>query len=476
LTELGTAIDAEPEGKIVDDIEVRALDVIEPRDPAPAFLNVVHTTTRRYVVEREVLLRPGQRYQQALVDETARNLRELRQLSLVVVVPVKARTPGHVRLLVVVKDVWSLRPSLDLQAGPRGIERLSIEPLERNVAGTHHSVVARFALDPAAYLLGGGYYVPRFFGTRLYLVADANAYVDRSRGAIEGSYGQVSVTRSLYSSRSPWAFGLSVAWSDRVVRRFVDARVADYDAPETPGPDRIPDAYRARRVTEIASAVRSFGLAHKFDVLFGIEMTLRQYRTQGLEAYDPVAAASFERARLPRSDNRDAPFVQVHAYESSLVRLYDADTLALAEDLRPGYDLWLRAYPVTSALGSSRNFVGVYAGAAYTLLFPGAGTGFVRASAESLTEGASHGVDDGAVAASGTIASPRFFLGRLVLDGLTVQRWRNGLNLHSTLGGNTRLRGYPSEAFIGANLLAVNLELRARPVRLGTLQLGVVAF
>jgi len=473
LKALGASIDEAPEGKIVEDIEVRALDVIEPRDPAPAFLNALHVTTRGYVVEREVLLRRGEPYQQVLVDETARNLRELRQLSLVVAVALKGSTPRRVRLLVVVKDVWSLRPSLDLRAGPGGIERLLIEPLERNVAGSHDSVVLRFQLEPETYMFGAGYFVPRFAGTRLYFVSEANAFVQRGSGVVEGSYGQVAVWRPLYSSRSPWAFGFNVEWSDRIVRRYVDARVAEYDAPETPGPDHIPDAYRARKVTESVSAVRSFGRAHKFDVTLGAEMTVRQYRTHDLEGYDPRAVASFERARLPRSDNRGAPFLQVHAYESGLVRLYDLDTLALAEDFRPGYELWLRGYPVTTALGSSRNFVGVAAGAVYTWI---AGTGFVRASLESLTEATVHRVNDGAFAASGTIATPQFFLGRVVFDAFTVQRWRNSLNLRSTLGGDTRLRGYPSEALIGENVVAVNLELRTRPVRVGSLQFAAVLF
>ncbi|WP_394824194.1 BamA/TamA family outer membrane protein [Pendulispora albinea] len=476
LKELGASlasIDEAPEGKIVEDVQVRTLDVIEPRDPAPMILNALHTTSHRYVIEREVLLRAGDRYQQVLVDETARNLREVRQLSLVVVVPLRGSAPGRVRLLVVTKDVWSLRPSLDFRAGPGGFERLLIEPLERNVAGTHHSVVGRFALEPETYMLGAGYFVRRFEGTRLYVVAEANALIHRDRGAVEGSYGQLAAYRPLFSSRSPWGFGFDSEWSDRMVRRYVDAKVAEYDAPETPGRDGIPDMYRARKVTETAHAVRSFGLAHKLDVMFGAELTVRQYRMPEKERYDPEAVASFERARLPRSDNRGAPFLQVQAYESALVRLYNVDTLGLAEDFRRGYEFRLRGYPVTRALGSSRDLFGLAAGAAYTWI---AGNGIVRASVESLTEGSAQKIDDGALAVSGTIVTPSFFLGRVVFDAVTLQRWRNSLNLRSTLGGNTRLRGYPSDALIGENMFAMNLELRTRPVRISSLQIGAVLF
>src|SRR3982751_757268 len=74
---LATRADSEPEGKVVEGIDVVTLDVIEPRDPAPGFLNGFHATTRHYVIEREVLLLPGERFRAVLCDETARNLRQL---------------------------------------------------------------------------------------------------------------------------------------------------------------------------------------------------------------------------------------------------------------------------------------------------------------------------------------------------------------------------------------------------------------
>src|SRR5437763_10182281 len=64
------SIDVTPEGKIVEGIDVVALEVIEDRDPAPAFLNVLHTTTRRKTIVRESLLRPGDLYRKERVDET----------------------------------------------------------------------------------------------------------------------------------------------------------------------------------------------------------------------------------------------------------------------------------------------------------------------------------------------------------------------------------------------------------------------
>ena len=95
VEKLGVVVDPRPDGKILEGVEVVSLDVFEKRDPLPGFLTPVanwfHATTRHYVIEREVLVTPGQRWSQALVDETARNLRALPQLSLVLCVPLRER-------------------------------------------------------------------------------------------------------------------------------------------------------------------------------------------------------------------------------------------------------------------------------------------------------------------------------------------------------------------------------------------------
>src|SRR5690606_20921692 len=50
----------------------------------------------------------------------------------------------------------------------------------------------------------------------------------------------------------------------------------------------------------------------------------------------------------------------------------------------------------------------------------------------------------------------------LVYDGTWVVRPQNFSNRTVSLGGDTRLRGYPSLFFVGEHLLASNLEFRTR--------------
>ena len=93
LTRLHATIDPEPDGKIVEDIDVVPLEVIEEDDPAPLFLNIIHTTTRITTIRREVLVEPGEPYRQYRL---------------------------HVRVLIITKDVWSLRSLLSPLGGALG--------------------------------------------------------------------------------------------------------------------------------------------------------------------------------------------------------------------------------------------------------------------------------------------------------------------------------------------------------------------
>jgi len=70
------------------------------------------------------------------------------------------------------------------------------------------------------------------------------------------------------------------------------------------------------------------------------------------------------------------------------------------------------------------------------------------------------------------MVSPSFFAGRLVYDGTFLYRPFNYQNRLIALGGDGRLRGYPSQRFLGDNLVASNLELRTRSFQILTVLVG----
>jgi hypothetical protein len=457
----------------VEAIDVVTLEVIEPRDPAPSFLNVLHHTTRTSVIEREVLMTRGDRYRQTLCDETARNLRQLAQLSLVICTAAVGSSSDRVRVVVITKDVWSLRLGWAVSSNLGGIEQLQLVPTETNLGGYHQIVLGRYDYEPEAQSFGLGYRIPRLAGQRIAIAADANVDVSRHTGSVEGAAGSVSAGQPLYSTRTEWAWTAGAAARDEIVRRYVNAHLAHYDAKVTPENDAIPWAYRTRRFAQAATVTRSFGWANKLDVTTGAEMNLRVNRAEAPPGADPGAMAEFVGRAVPVSDTRVGPFVQMRTYTTSFLRVLDFETLGLQEDFRLGHDLWLRVYPVTRALGSSRDFLGTYAGAQYTLPF---GDGLARLAVESTVEAEKDRLSDAAVEASIRIVTPRLGFGRLVYDGVVLNRYRNYSNRSSLLGGGGRLRGYPSNFFVGKDLVASNLEFRTRPLEILSFQLGAAAF
>src|SRR5438045_757538 len=115
----GLTIEPAPEGKTIGAVEVVTLEVFSKRDWDFQLLNIFHRTTREGMIRREALFAAGQPYRQDLVDETWRNLQNPDLSGAVVIVPVKNPTPGLVDVLIVTRDVWSLRlnPEFEVQQG-----------------------------------------------------------------------------------------------------------------------------------------------------------------------------------------------------------------------------------------------------------------------------------------------------------------------------------------------------------------------
>src|SRR5690606_23106472 len=115
--------------------------------------NALHATTQDYIIRREMLLREGDRWVQVIIDETARNMRARMplQVSVDIMVPIATNEPDKVDLLVITKDIWSLRLSFDTSITPGGVENFLLVPQETNLFGKHHTAQTRFQYQPETY-------------------------------------------------------------------------------------------------------------------------------------------------------------------------------------------------------------------------------------------------------------------------------------------------------------------------------------
>lgn len=460
-----------PEGKIVEEIVVHRLDVFDEEDPVPDFFNVFHAITLERVVRREVLFAVDERWDAARVDETARNLRALPQLSLVLIVPMRGSAPDRVRVLIITKDVWSLRINSDFQIADGRLLYLSVQPSEINAFGTHGTVGLIFGLRPDTLAFGATLSNPRIGGSRIGSIVSGQVFTNRDSGDVEGSAGSFYYGQPLYSVDTRWAWSTYVAWRDEIFRRYVGATEDTFDSELTPGDDRLPFEYRSERQYSQIEVTRSFGKLHKHDLSLGMEANRRAVR---LDTPAPeVVREDFREKWMPRSDTRIGPFLQLEEHSATYRSLLDVDTLALQEDVKLGHDVLVRVYPAWADLGSTRTLLGTWLAASYTLAL---GDGFVRVLGGSRREFAQAGKTDGLLVGSTRIASPRFTGGRLVADGIVIDHYQNYLNDQVQMGGEGRLRGYPPLAFIGQHLAAASVELRTGSLNVLSAELGGAVF
>ncbi len=472
---LHASLDPAPEGKTIERIDVVPIDVFEKRDPLPRWLNVFHATTREAVVRDEVLLHVGGPYAQVLADDTLRNLRHLIQLSVVLVVAARGTRPDAVRVVVITKDVWSLRLNWDVAVDAGGLEQFIAQPSEWNVAGVHHVGSGLFIIDPATVTLGAGYEIPRVVGSRVSVAAGADVVANRQSGALEGSGAELVAGQPIYSGLTDWSWDATVAYADGITRVFQNAAQRLYLDPATGV--KVPIAYHARTYASLYEATRSFGWDVKHDVTVGADVNDSSFRPAF--SADGRTTADFASAYLPSSDARAGPFVQYHSYTKRYVRLIDFETLILQEDASLGHDLVLRAAPSFRALGASYDVVALYAAAQYSWSLS---DGFFRVGFASTTEPQPDHVGNAAVSPSARLVTPTVLgIGRLVADGTLLARWRDELNVRgacagfsryapfaqcaSFLGGSNRLRGYPTNFFVGKDFVAYNVEPPYFPVR-----------
>jgi hypothetical protein len=467
-----------PEGKTIERIDVTPLDVFEPRDPLPQWLNVFHATSRRSVILREMLLRQGERYQQALVDETLRNLRALPQLSLVLVVPTVGSAPDRIGIVIITKDVWSLRASWDIVAtgassrtNPGGIEELDLEPTETNIFGTHQTARLAFIYQPSALTFGVGYTIPRLDSSRIAMLADVDAMVSRATGDLEGTYGSLTAGQPLFSGLAHWSWDAVVGWQDVVTRRYVNAQLSNYVDPATGL--TVPYQYRTGYYGAQYELTRSFGwdIKHDITVSAGISRSVYRVPAAGL---NPTTVADFIRDRVPLSNTTVGPSIRYRTYTKRYLRVIDFDSLALQEDYGLGHDITLRVSPSFRALGGSRDVVDVDAAAQYTFALR---DGLFRISLATDNAIEPSRIADAVITPWAHLVTPTIGdLGRIVVDGGLEYRWRNYLRNYEIVGGGDRIRGFPTNFFVGKDMVAYSVEVRSRPVEILSCQLGAVAF
>jgi hypothetical protein len=486
LVKTGYRREPAPEGKQIESIVVLSEDIVGELDPYPRFINWVHAKTREHVIRRELLLKPGDAYASQKAEETERILRalgdETQILAVARIIPIQGSTPDQVSLLVLTKDLWSIRINASFLMVGTLLKQLRIKPTEQNFLGRNKHPSLDFDLQQATLGIGQAYVDPRVLGSGLRLEESASVIFNRQSGQPEGSQGQLVVSYPLRTLEDRWGAALDANGTVRTARLFRGPSIVELPYPDETAPTAfIPYVYEIRSVSAGGRLTRSFGRQYKTDVSVGLAGYSNQYRAPVATALTPPQAEWFDTHVLPYSETGTYLFGGVSAYEARWRIFRNLDTFGLPEDVRLGYRGTLEIRAAPRLLAGSTTYTRFEVGTSYrwalgeNLLHIGIGaaTRYMPGFVEDNVVGPWVNASALAVAYD---ATPVIGIGRFVGRAILDMRWNDLTKRRVLLGGGTGLRGAADGALSGSNSALFNFEYRTLPLEILTAQLGAVLF
>lgn len=479
--DLDSQPEGQPEGKLIEDIEIDTSQVILPGDfPLSKYipwtwLNSLHAKTRHEVIFRELLFHKGERFRSDLFEESGRNLRALFILSVARLVALKGSTPDRVKILVITKDQWSLRLNTEFRFDQARLDVLSFQFAEHNLAGRNKRLSFDFGFDPGRYALGMSYTDPRIWGSRHQLKIIGGIFLNRETSDAEGGQFYLQVGRPLFSLRTRLGWEAKALYLRDIARYFAGGTT---NVRKILG-EEIPDVYKREQLTTQVQVQYSAGVVHKLNISAGFRVQHMVYELPDTfpETISDEARAAYRRL-LPRSESASGPFIGVNLFVARYIRLKDIQTLALTEDFKLGPDLSFELRYASQIFGFSSN----YLEASGTL----SNLHYLRGNLFSYEWKAGvrlqHGVDPRGSLVNEYLSfqfreiSPSVGPFRLHLSALVQLRSRDLEQQRLTLGSDNGLRGFAPRALQGGSLYRVNAEIRTKALSLWSIQAGGVLF
>jgi outer membrane protein assembly factor BamA len=193
-------------------------DLAEENNAVFRLANKLHIQTRASVIAQQLLFKSGEPYSDRLLRESERILRRNRYLYDVDIVP-KAYHDGVVDLEVRTRDVWTLKPGINLGRSG-GVNSGGFEILESNLLGYGKEISISSQKDVDRTTNEFRYYDPRLLGSWNRLFA---SYSDNS----DGRRQEYWIDHPFYSLDSRWSANTSVFDWTRTDARYNLGQIVD---------------------------------------------------------------------------------------------------------------------------------------------------------------------------------------------------------------------------------------------------------
>jgi outer membrane protein assembly factor BamA len=388
----------------------------------------LHVDTRDSVIEAQLLFRSGDLYSRHLLEETERNLRQLRFIR-EPEVRITGYHDGVVDLEVVAHEVWTTNPGLSYGRSG-GTDKTGIELEELNLLGFGKHLAFDYSDDVDRSSFAIRWHDPNMFGSRW-----RNDLV--LRDSDDGSGQSLAVERPFYALDTHWSAGIALGRDETV-----------------------------EHVYRLGEQVAGYGQRLEFGELrYGWSAGLRDGWVRRFTAGLRRDHADFEfapgepaPAALPPSRHLDYPWLRFEAIEDDFDTTRNRDQIARTEDFQFGTRYAVELGWAGEAFGSDRNAAILRAEAARGFrlgddhaLFLDAALSGRQESGDFrdalLTAGLRYYVPDG----------PK----RTFYASLTAEAGhRLDADHERLLGGDSGLRGYPLRYQAGQGRALLTLEQR----------------
>ncbi|MBN2495934.1 MAG: BamA/TamA family outer membrane protein [Deltaproteobacteria bacterium] len=498
LSRLDLEPEPDPAGKRIERVAVVRFPIVRPLDPGQRWLhrtyvpvvleyaNLLHVVTREHIIRQELLFADGQVYDEALVRESARNLRALPLIfSTVRIVTARGSSPDRVVVVVITKDLWSIRLNSNGNFGGGVFNYFYMTPSEQNFLGYNQRLSLHFYLDRDTYAIGQAYRVPRLLGSRIQVEEDAAVRINHRRGGTEGGYGSLLFQRPLFSLSTRWGFFVDGRFDLGIDRHYqgADYRLWKVDDEATGASWILPEIYAHQHFAARAIGQAAFG--ERFRTVLSAGYSMRSYTyelTDGMALLPEPVRDVFRASIMPLDEQYGSLVAGVEFFEARYRRFQNIQTLGLTEDFRLGPRALGELGWAEPVFGFSQEHLRLYVELGWRECFSGdivsaRLVGSIRYMPEHGIEQAhTDWIDRYAEIELENVSPSLWDLGRLFVRLRYVYSQYSRARTRYSLGGENTLRGFVSGFRAGERLLNVNVEFRSRPWVFDTIHLGFVVF
>jgi hypothetical protein len=392
----------------------------------------------------------------------------------VAIVPVASRRPGTVDLLVVTRDVWSLRFNTGFEFQQNTLSSLTTSLSENNLFGWRKYLSIGFDLDQGKWGVGPTYFDPNIRGTHLTLYATAEAWYARETQRYEGNEETLSVRYPLYSLASRWGAGIDFTHRDTVLRSFLGNELRLQEVILPGGTTAaVPGIFRRLITTIDANVVRAFGSA--IIQRFTVGHLFDSHHSEVLADFaDSAVARPFLDQYAPLSERRSEPYVRYDVFAARFGVFRDLDTFDLRESRALGPSLSLRIGYGIPALGADFRALVMGGVVAWAGAAGGAYSRVLLSASARLRDGQLIDQIRGGSVYAATPLMRRFV--RLVVSAEAHSVRADTARGLYLLGGSSGLRGYAIGEFQGSTEVIGHAELRFAPAAVVSQRFGALLF